>query len=322
MVHLLTFNEIYKERIWGGRNIERLFGKPLPPNVKIGESWELADLPDDKSVANVGPAAGRNVAELIRDWGDDLLGPAKLDAGQFPLLVKILDAQESLSLQVHPDYEMARRLGGGARAKYEGWYVIDAKPGAFLYCGMKPGTTPEMARRAIAEGTLENLLITLPVQKGDFFYLPGGTVHALGAGILVAEVQTPSDTTYRLFDWNRVDAKTGKPRDLHVEQGIAATRFANEPEVVKNDDTRPSLPLACAPTFCATRIVQPAGSSIDLVPGQTTIWIFIAGSAAMADGAVRVNLVPGKTVLIPAGVRSARADFASQSTFLEVKLTS
>jgi mannose-6-phosphate isomerase len=149
MVQLLTFKEIFKERIWGARNLERLYGKKLPKDEVIGESWELADLPEDKSVVDVGPAAGKNIAQLVEEWKTDLLGNISLDGGQFPLLIKLLDANDVLSVQVHPDYDGAKALGGGnIRAKYEGWYVMDAKEGAFLYVGLKPGVGLEQVRQA------------------------------------------------------------------------------------------------------------------------------------------------------------------------------
>jgi len=323
MLHLLTFTEIYKERIWGARNLERLFNKPIPKDVLIGESWELVDLPDDKSVVNVGPAAGKSRTQLIKEWKTDLLGEAGLEDGQFPLLIKLLDAQDTLSVQIHPDYEGAKALGGGAiRPKYESWYVMEAQPGAFLYIGLKPGTDLNMVRRAVEDGTLENLLVKVPVKKGDFYYLPGGTVHAIGAGLVIAEVQTPSDTTFRLYDWNRVDAKTGKPRQLHVEQAIQCIRLENQAEAKKLQPGQNRIQLACAPTFCVSEVMSGAGETIDIQTGQTIAWVIISGSGTMTDGNVRIDLKPGKTVLIPAHLKSARADFTSQTTLLEVRLTS
>jgi mannose-6-phosphate isomerase len=320
MTHLLTFTEIYKERIWGGRNLERLFGKRLPENVPIGESWELADLPQNKSVVDIGPAAGKNIAELVKEWKSKLLGSAGLNGGQFPLLIKFLDANDILSVQVHPDYESAARLGGSVRAKYEAWYVIDTQQDAFVYVGFKPGIEFNDIYSAATEGTLADLLVKIPAQKGDFFYLPGGTVHALGSGLVVAEVQTPSDTTFRLFDWNRIDAKTGKLRELHIEQALQCIRF-NSTSENKTDQDGASELLACAPTFCLSKNTPPPGKSISLTAGQPAVWIIIEGSGVMSDGMVSIDLKPGKVVLVPAGVAKATADFTSQSTYLVVTLT-
>ncbi|MFA5864646.1 MAG: type I phosphomannose isomerase catalytic subunit [Phycisphaerae bacterium] len=309
MTHLLTFTEIYKERIWGGRNFKRVFGKRLPENVSIGESWELADLPENKSVVDIGPAAGKNIAELVKEWKSKLLGSAGLDGGQFPLLIKFLDANDILSVQVHPDYESAARLGGSVRAKYEAWYVVDAEKDAYVYVGFKPGIDIDDVNRAVTEGTLADLLVKLPARKGDLFYIPGGTVHAIGSGLVIAEVQTPSDSTFRLHDWNRIDVKTAKPRELHIEQALQCIRF----------DITSELP-AIAPTFRITKNIRPTGDSISLPVGQPLAWVMIDGAGVMTDGTVSINLKPGKVVLIPAGVAKATADFTSQSIYLEVTL--
>ncbi len=320
MVHILTFDPIYKERIWGGRNLERLFARTLPDNTLIGESWELADLPQDKSVANVGQAKGKNIAELVNEWQTKLLGDAKLDSGQFPLLVKLLDANDILSVQVHPDYQAAKQLGGDARAKYEAWYVIDADEDAFIYRGFKQGVTIDDVKAAIDENRLADLMIKLPAKKGDFFYLPGGTVHALGKGLVVAEVQTPSDTTFRLYDWGRVDAKTGKPRQLHIEQALKSIRFHNP-----NDfETAPNEPdiLAKAPTFRISKHQGQPNDKPTVNLGQPIVWIIIAGTGEIRDSSVSIPLEAGKTILIPAAVDKIQAVFHSTYTYLEVKLLS
>ncbi len=318
MVHILTFNEIYKERIWGGQNLRRIFDKSLPSKVNIGESWELADLPEDKSVVSAGPAAGTNLAELVARWKTDLLGGAKLDGGQFPLLIKFLDANDILSVQVHPDYESADRLGGGPiRAKYECWYILDASASSCVYIGFKPGTTAAKARKAIENGTLAELLVKIPAHRGDFFYVPGGTVHALGSGLVVAEIQTPSDTTFRLFDWNRIDAKTGRPRTLHIDQGLQAICYDAS---VQRPDPGSDV-LCCAPTFSVRKVEYPAGEKIAVHTGEPIVWVVISGSGVVRDAAVQVDIQPGKVILFPAGLSKVDADFTSQSTCLEVKLT-
>ncbi len=321
MVHLLTFNEILKERIWGGRNLERLYRKKLPSNTLIGESWELADLPEDKSVVAQGPSAGKNLGRLVHEWKSDLLGSAGLEAGQFPLLIKFLDANDILSVQVHPDYEGAEKLGGPVRAKYECWYILDAADGAFVYAGLKPGVTKEDIRRAVEEGTLADIMVKLPAKRGDFFYLPGGVLHAIGAGLVIAEVQTPSDTTFRLYDWNRVDAKTGRPRELHIEKALECIRFVD----VKSGPVAPETPgrtlLAQAPTFRVTKVSHTPEDSAPLVTGEPMAWIFLEGAGQVSDGLVQIELKPGKVILFPAAIHKPEADFTSKSTYLEVKLT-
>jgi len=319
MLQLLTFKSIYKERIWGSRNLEKL-GKKLPGDAPIGEAWELADLPEDKSVVDIGPAAGKNIAQLVQEWKTDLLGNASLDGGQFPLLIKLLDAADTLSVQVHPDYESEKKMGGNVRAKYESWYVMDAKPDGFLYIGLKPGTSLHQVRQAVEKGNLEDILIKIPVKKGDFFYLPGGTIHAIGKGLVIAEIQTPSDTTFRLYDWKRVDAKTGKPRQLHIEESLQCIRPDQNYVAPKYQPGQKAVELCCAPTFCITKLLTDPAESMTLKTGQPLGWVMIEGAGSMTDGNVTVDLKPGKTVLIPAGLKKVRADFTSQSTVLEVKL--
>jgi mannose-6-phosphate isomerase len=322
MAHILTFEEIYKERIWGGRNLEKVLGKKIPANVPIGESWELADLPLDKSVVSSGPMAGKNIAELVEIWGTKLLGEAKLDAGQFPLLIKILDANDILSVQVHPDYDAAAQMGGNVRAKYEGWYVVEADEDAYVYIGFKPDTTPDMVLDAIDRGTLASLLVKYPARKGDFFYLPGGTVHALGAGLLVAEIQTPSDTTFRLYDWKRVDAKTGKPRELHITQGMNCIRYeqeAEKPDGFDEKDSQSQL-LAFGPTFTIVKSIRKQGQRLTVKTGQAAAWIVIEGKGTIRDAQVQVDLKPGRTLLIPADAKDVVAEFSEECICLEARL--
>ena len=225
-VHPLIFEPIFKRKIWGGHRIQALFGqKQLPPDIPIGESWEVCDLETDQSVVAAGPAKGKTLGQLVREWGTDLIGRAPLYDGHFPLFIKFLDAVENLSVQVHPDEAMARKLGGNVRAKHEAWYVLQADGDAAIYRGVKDGVTREQFERALADGTVAALLNRIPVKPGSVYYLPSGTVHALGAGVVVAEIQTPSNITYRVFDWNRVDEATGQPREMHVEQALECIHF-------------------------------------------------------------------------------------------------
>lgn len=218
----LKFKPIFKERIWGGTAITDVFGKDAPAGVNIGESWELADLPQDKSVIANGPLAGLTIAEVIEKHAEAVTG--KLDyTPPLPLLIKILDARDVLSVQVHPDAETCKRTGQGD-PKTECWYIIDAKPGACIYKGLKPGTTKDQFAKAIEDGTCADLIEKIEVEIGDCHFLPSGTTHAIGAGLLIAEIQQPSDTTYRVFDWNRI-GDDGKPRQLHVEQALESIHF-------------------------------------------------------------------------------------------------
>jgi mannose-6-phosphate isomerase len=325
MIHCVSFTPIYKERIWGGRNFERLFGRAIPSGKLIGESWELADLPTDKSIIAEGPLQGKDISWLIQNWGKNLLGCASLDSGQFPLLVKFLDAQDALSVQVHPDYESAKKLGGNVRAKYECWYVLDAKPDSFVYLGFKPGATRDIIRDSISKGSLEDWLIKVPAEKGDFFYLPGGMVHAIGAGLVLAEVQTPSDTTYRLYDWNRIDQSTGKPRELHIDLGLDAIRYDLDSSryIKRSSDinlTSGSVELAKGPTFSVSKVIAEKGESTIETQDHPTVWIVLEGSGIIRDSAGTISLSAGKTILIPPGIKNASATFDVKSLYLDVKL--
>jgi mannose-6-phosphate isomerase len=224
----LRFEPIFKPAIWGGRRLADMF-PGAPAEGPIGEAWVLSDQGDNVSVVADGPLKGTSLRELMRDRREELLGPSLVHHETFPLLLKFIDARESLSVQVHPDDELARTLACVSRGKTEAWVVIHAEPGSRIYAGLKEGVNRETLERAVADGAVADCLHSFPPTVGDCVYLPAGTVHALGAGVTIFEVQQTSDTTYRLFDWNRVDAKTGKARDLHIENALACTNFAHGP---------------------------------------------------------------------------------------------
>ncbi len=225
----LLFDPIYKPKLWGGDSIFTHFGRPKPMPEPVGESWELADLEHDRSRVRNGPAAGRTLGELRATWGRGLLGPAPLFEGRFPLLIKFLDARAWLSVQVHPNEAVARRLGGSVRVKHEAWYVLAAEPDGAIYHGLEPGVTAKDFREAMLTGRVDGILRKVPVRPGECYYLPSGTPHALGEGVLVAEIQTPSDVTYRTYDWNRVDPTTGQPRELHLDAALECIDFDSAP---------------------------------------------------------------------------------------------
>ncbi len=198
--------------------------------MPIGESWEISDRPGDVSVIANGPLAGKDLRWLMEKHAADLLGGAQPQRGRFPLLVKILDAQDKLSLQVHPPPAQAAALGG--EPKTEMWYIAQAAPGAELYVGLKRGVTRAEFERKIKAGTVAECFHRVPVQPGDAMFLPSGRVHALGAGLVIFEIQQNSDTTYRVFDWNRLGLD-GKPRELHIPQSLASIDFSDcEPSLL------------------------------------------------------------------------------------------
>src|SRR5258705_5702737 len=210
MLYPLTFEPIFKERVWGGRNLERLYSKPLPPRVPIGESWEITDRPEGVSVITNGPLSGKTLRWLMENHRSDLLGN-KATAERFPLLIKVLDCQETLSVQVHPPAKIAVQLGG--EPKTEMWYIADATADASLYAGLKPGVTREEFERRIRDGTVAEALHQIKVAPGDSMFLPSGRVHAIGAGNGIFEIQQNSDTTCHVFCWSRLGLD-GQPREM------------------------------------------------------------------------------------------------------------
>jgi mannose-6-phosphate isomerase len=227
MLYPYRFTPLLMERIWGGRALAR-FGKPLPSNKLIGESWEISDRADAQSVVANGPDKGKTLHQLITALGYETIvgghGSSRAAAPRFPLLIKLLDARERLSLQVHPPAAVAAKLGG--EPKNEMWYIMDAAPDAHLIAGLRRGVTHadfESALRGSSE-PLADLVHRVPVSKGDALFVPSGRLHAIDAGLVIAEIQQNSDTTYRVFDWNRVGLD-GKPRPLHVKESLASINF-------------------------------------------------------------------------------------------------
>jgi mannose-6-phosphate isomerase len=321
-VHPLIFEPIFKHRIWGGRTLETAFGKTLPPREPIGESWELADLPEDKSIVATGPMAGRRLGDIVREWGSDLTGRAPLFEGSFPLLIKLLDAKTDLSVQVHPNEATAERLG--VRLKHEAWYVIASTADACIYKGLKPGVTADSFRAAIQDGTCADLLNRIPVKPGQCYYLPSGTVHALGGGILVAEIQTPSDVTYRVFDWNRVDAQTGQPRQLHIDEAMGCINFET---ATPDDEPRSHVAsywttvtrLAHCESFTIEKVRMVAGVEQAIPYAEPVVWTVLSGQGQiMYDGDQHtLAFSKGQTVLLPAALDDARVRVDEDTVWLE-----
>ena len=315
-----TFQPIFKDRVWGGRKLEQLYGKTLPPGVPIGESWEITDRPEGVSVIANGPLAGRDLRWLMEHHGKELLGDSQPCAGRFPLLVKILDAQEKLSLQVHPPAHKATELCG--EPKTEMWYVADATPGADLFVGLRRGATHAEFERRIQDGSVAECFHRIQVKRGDSMFLPSGRVHALGAGNVIFEIQQNSDTTYRVFDWNRVGLD-GKPRELHIPQALASIDFEDfEPALAtadwKSEGDHEARRLAACELFVVDALRLPPGGEIGLGGNRVNVLAVTEGRLAVAWRNSDCELKPGDFCVVPAVcANSTTMRAAGNTTFLQ-----
>ncbi|MBI3410033.1 MAG: class I mannose-6-phosphate isomerase [Planctomycetes bacterium] len=220
----LRFEPFFRPMPWGGRDLHARLAKDLPTSDPYGESWEISDHPQHRSVTAEGTRKGQSIRALMEECPRELLGNAAGKHQTFPWLFKFLDACDWLSVQVHPDEGTVASLWPGEGPKSEAWFILDARPGSRVYAGLRPGIGPEEFRAALLSGTATQCLHDLQPRPGDCLYLPAGTVHAIGGGVLFAEIQQTSDATFRLFDWNR-RASLGKPRQLHIDKGMAAIHW-------------------------------------------------------------------------------------------------
>jgi mannose-6-phosphate isomerase len=294
----LLLTPVYRRFIWGGRGFATAFGRSLPPGDDYAESWELVDRGEDQSVVRAGPLAGATLGRIVRERGEELFGHAPPPA--FPLLFKFLDARRVLSVQVHPDDERAARLDPPDRGKTEAWYVVTAEPGSRIYAGLEPGVGRSELAAAIRAGTCEEVLHAFEPEPGDCVFIPAGTVHAIGAGLLVAEIQQSSDVTYRLFDWNRT-GPDGRPRPLHVEAGVeAVTRTGPVGPVAPAATADPAVRRLVACEFFTLDEVRPDDSWPCGGDGGCHFLAVIEGALRLPDRWSLPPLAPGDCVLLPA----------------------
>lgn len=292
-MNLITFQPIYKERVWGGRAFADLLNRDLPEDTPIGESWEIVDRTEAQSVAT---CTGKMLRELLRDDSEAIMGPGFDPERPFPILVKWLDCSQRLSLQVHPPEDVAKRLDG--EQKTECWYVADAREGASLIVGLREGATRQQFEQAIHDEELEPLLHRFEVQPGDVMLLESGRLHAIDAGNLILEIQENSDTTYRVYDWGR-KGLDGKPRALHVAESLESIDF-------DDFEPRPNAPFTetgehtvaeCAP-FRLRRINLEAGQSISLPANQEPRIISIV-RGALRDETSQHSYTFSENILVP-----------------------
>lgn len=293
-MELINFKPLYMERVWGGRDLADRLGRTLPEGKVIGESWEIVDREDAQSVVAGGDFAGMTLRELLRENAASILGPDADPARPFPILVKWLDCQERLSLQVHPPATIAPQLGG--EPKTENWYVAHANPEASLIVGLKNGVSREQFEAALRNNTAEECVHRFPVKSGDSILVESGRLHAIDGGNLILEIQQNSDTTYRVYDWGRMGLD-GQPRQLHIEQSLQSIDFKDfEPEPIRHQPGEQTL-AECA-EFRIRKFEFEAGEGIDLPGGEEARLLHLV-SGAICDGVSGALLETGDNVLQP-----------------------
>lgn len=324
LIYPLTFRPIFKDYVWGGRNLESRLGRMLPPGI-VAESWEIAGHPNGSSVVDYGPLEGQTLQQVQEQLGEALVGARgryALAQGRFPLLIKLLDANRWLSVQVHPDdeYGLAHE---GEFGKTEMWVVLEAEAGAEIIYGFRAGVTRDSFAAAIQAEQVEATLHRLPVAKGDVIFVPAGSIHALGPGIIVAEIQQNSDTTYRIYDW-------GRPRPLHIAQALEVLNFAQvEPGPVvptplssmgvEGRGLRRELIGQC-PYFQTERVLLAAGESYSGVcnGGSFEIWGALSGALELSWGGAPIALEGVDWVLLPAALGEYQITAQRESTLLRI----
>jgi len=299
----IEFKPILKRIRWGGRRLGTILDKQIGPHHDYAESWEVCGHGEDQSMVSSGPCAGWKLNNLVREYSEELLG-SKEALSQFPLLIKFLDCNDRLSVQVHPDDSQVGKYYSNENGKTEAWVIISTEPDSFIYAGLKSEVTPEILKASLENGTIEECLHHVSPSPGECYYIPAGTVHALGDGVLIAEVQQSSDVTFRLFDWNRTDAQ-GNHRPVHIEQAMECIDFQRgpiqpvEPTLLHQDENAELNQLIDSPFF---RIDNLLIHNEFLLPANSTckVVMSLSGKGTMSTKESSYSLPVGKTYLIPA----------------------
>ena len=316
----LRFEPILREYLWGGRRLGTELGKPIGNAERYAESWEVVDHGADQSIVAAGPFAGKKLHELVTQDGAALLGRHN-PRPQFPLLFKFLDCQQTLSVQVHPNDVQAAKLNPPDLGKTEAWVILAAEPGSKVYAGLKPGVDRRTLERELALGKCDTCLYEFEPHVGDCVFIEAGTVHALGAGLLVAEIQQASDTTYRLFDWNRVDSD-GKPRPLHIQQSLDTVDFSRgpvEPVTPASTDRAGVERLVSCDKFILDRCTIDA---VERLPQNDRFHILavVEGEVSLSAGNDKERLRRGDSILIPASATGVEIAPQGRAALLDMYL--
>jgi len=302
MLYPIKFTPLLKESIWGGKDLEK-YGKKINSTEPIGESWEISGVTGDISVVANGELKGNNLQELIEIYMGDLVGDNvyKTFGDEFPLLIKLIDAQDNLSIQVHPDDKLSKTRHN-AYGKTEMWYVVDHNPGAELLLGFNQEVNKAKYIEFLDKGELDKLLCKIPVKKNDAFFIPAGTIHAIGSGMLIAEIQQTSDITYRVFDFNRTDAQ-GNPRELHTELALDAIEYTvrNDYNITKTPVDNKEVELVSCQYFTTNTVKVNGTTEFDLFERDSfTIYMCLDGNVKISTDKGDETLSKGETILIPA----------------------
>jgi len=316
----LRFRPIFRRYVWGGRRLGTLLGKPIGAGADYAESWEVVDHGDDQSVVAAGPLAGTGLHELVSQRGPELLGDHHLQA-EFPLLLKYLDAHRNLSVQVHPDDARAAKLQPPDRGKTEAWVILDAAPESQIYAGLKAGVDRATLAREVRRGHCEQCLHHFHPEPGQTVFVPAGVVHALGAGLLVAEVQQASDTTYRLYDWNRLGSD-GRPRQLHIEQALEAIDYECgpvEPKTPSKSGPGPVSRLITCDKFVMDRLDLNSPHAVASDHRMHILTVIDGAASYTADGSFQ-TLAKGQTLLLGAAQGETLVHPRGQAVLLDIYL--
>jgi len=301
----LRFEPILRRLIWGGRRLGTVLHKPIGDGSDYAESWEISDYKDQVSIVQEGGLAGTTIRTLIGSRRQELLGSALGPRDEFPLLVKYIDAAQSLSVQVHPNDEIGRKLAND-NGKTETWVILDVEPGSVIYSGLNKGVGPGELTAAIGSGDVERLLHRVEARSGDCIVIEAGTVHAIGAGVLLAEIQEMSDATFRVYDWGRL-GDDGKPRPLHIPQALESIDFGRGPvdpivpeaEPIAGGGTRERLSRSKYFALERLKLEQPESVGTD---DRFTILMGLEGSSDVEHDGTCLRLDFGQTLLLPAGL--------------------
>jgi len=309
----LKFEEIYKEKIWGGKKLKENFSKKIPSN-KTGESWEITDNESGVSIVKNGFLAGKTLNELIKIYGTQLIGNFIPINEKFPLLIKFIDANKRLSVQVHPADNINKNLKQKS-GKTEMWYILAAEENSKLVYGLNSEVNNKKLKKATKNGNLKSYLNEIEVSAGDFFFIPGGTIHAIKGGILLAEIQQNSDTTYRIFDWNRTD-ENGNSRPLHIKKAFKVIKSINQKmdnpknnkDVIYENNNYKQKFLTISPYFAVERISLKKEFNFKPASKRFYIIINLEGNKKIKADNKNYNLHPGETILIPASLKNVKIE--------------